>query len=115
MSADASAILIQVKQDIVESYPDFEKRATQAWGEVLCQLDAVTHDIVAVGPDYLPQVSFPDLINLKPEQIDAIKRKGSVIIRNVVDDKVCHVFISIRLPNPLCRRLQDGKLPCKNL
>jgi hypothetical protein len=93
MSIDASAILVQVKQDIANSYPDFEKRATQAWGEVLGQLDTITNRIAADGPNYLPQVSFSDLANLKPEQINEINRKGSVIIRDVVDDKVCHVVI----------------------
>jgi hypothetical protein len=94
MSADASAVLVQVKQDIARSYPDFEKRAAQAWGEVLSQLKGVIENIIADGPNYLPQVCFSDLANLKAEQIDAIKRKGSVIIRDVVDDNVCHIVIS---------------------
>jgi hypothetical protein len=93
MSIDTSATLIQVKQDIANSYPDFEKRVTQAWGEVLSQLGVVTDKIAADGPDYLPQVSFSDLAGLKPEQIDVIKRKGSVIIRDVVDHKVCRIVI----------------------
>jgi hypothetical protein len=92
MSIDSSAILVQVKQDIANSYPDFEKRATQAWGEVLSQLDTVTNRIGADGSNYLPQVSFSDLANLKPEQVNEIYRKGSVI-RDVVDDKVRHAVI----------------------
>jgi hypothetical protein len=35
---------------------------------------------------YIPQVNFSDLDNLKPEQVNDIKRKGSVVIKDIVDD-----------------------------
>jgi hypothetical protein len=41
---------------------------------------------VVCDDQYIPQVDFKDLGNLKPEQIDDIKRKGSVVIKDVVDD-----------------------------
>ena len=34
----------------------------------------------------IPQVDFASLSNLKPEEIARIRRIGSVVIRNVVDD-----------------------------
>jgi len=33
----------------------------------------------------IPRVNFSDLENLTSEQIDSIKRKGSVVVRGVVD------------------------------
>jgi hypothetical protein len=88
MSSGTSSLLVQIKQDIAKSYPDFENRATKAWTEVLGQLEIVTKNIAAQGPDYLPQVSFSELGKLTPEKTEEIKQKGSVIIRDVVDDKV---------------------------
>ena len=39
----------ELKKEIVASYPDFEARATKAWGEILADLDKVTRDIAAQG------------------------------------------------------------------
>jgi hypothetical protein len=35
---------------------------------------------------YIPQISFNDLDNLSQDEIEKIKRRGSVLIRDVVDD-----------------------------
>lgn len=35
---------------------------------------------------YVPQVEFSELNTLSPEKVEEVRRKGSVVIRNVVDD-----------------------------
>ena len=35
---------------------------------------------------YIPQISFNDLNSLSQDEIEKIKRRGSVLIRDVVDD-----------------------------
>ncbi|KAF8150934.1 hypothetical protein B0H34DRAFT_730672 [Crassisporium funariophilum] len=77
---------IDVKAAIAASYPDFEARVTQAWAEILQEMVKVTDVIKAEGVDYIPQVSFSSLQTLSKEEIDKIKRRGSVVIRDVVDD-----------------------------
>jgi hypothetical protein len=37
--------------------------------------------------EYIPQVEFSDLDGLSPEQIESIKAKGCIVVRNVVDDE----------------------------
>ncbi|KIM63346.1 hypothetical protein SCLCIDRAFT_1214235, partial [Scleroderma citrinum Foug A] len=44
-----------------------------------------TEEIAQQGPDCIPQVNFSDLEHLTSEQIDNIRRKGSVVVRGVVD------------------------------
>ncbi|TFK73248.1 DUF1479-domain-containing protein [Pluteus cervinus] len=75
-----------LKREIAESYPDFQERATRAWAEIVEQLEHTSETVVKTGPDYIPQVNFADLDKLGPEQVDEIKRKGSVVIRDIVDD-----------------------------
>jgi hypothetical protein len=95
---------VNLKREIAASHADFQHRLTNAWVDVLEQLDERTDRIIKGGPSvsnfllswnlstflkcyqYIPQVNFKDLANLKPEQIDDIKRKGSVVIKDVVDD-----------------------------
>ncbi len=36
---------------------------------------------------YIPQVEFADIKNLKPEDVDRLKTRGCVVIKNVVDDE----------------------------
>ena len=35
---------------------------------------------------YIPQIDFNSLDRLSPDEIEKIKRRGSVLIRDVVDD-----------------------------
>lgn len=42
---------VELKKEIVAAYPDFEQRATKAWGEILQELKAATDDIAAKGSD----------------------------------------------------------------
>lgn len=39
-----------LKKEIAASIPDFEARATKAWGEILAELDKATKEIAAKGP-----------------------------------------------------------------
>ncbi|KZT07579.1 DUF1479-domain-containing protein [Laetiporus sulphureus 93-53] len=77
---------VEIKQEIAASYPDFQQRVTKAWNELLAELDQVTAEIAKEGTNYVPQVKFSELATLNPERVEEIRRKGSVIIRDVVDD-----------------------------
>jgi hypothetical protein len=76
--------MMKLKQEIANSYPNFEANATRAWNEIISELATVTDEIVATGPDYLPSVDYKDLENLGQDKLAEIRRKGTVIIRNVV-------------------------------
>ncbi|KAF8896652.1 DUF1479-domain-containing protein [Infundibulicybe gibba] len=75
-----------LKREIAASYPNFQERVTAAWNELLQQLEGVTTEIIETGSDYIPQIDFKDLAHLDEDTIDKIKRRGTVVIRNVVDD-----------------------------
>ncbi|KAF8960034.1 hypothetical protein BDZ97DRAFT_1906016 [Flammula alnicola] len=76
-----------LKATIAASYPDFEQNATRSWGEILQELDKVTKIIKEEGVDYIPQVNFADLNNLSKEEVEKIKRRGTVVIKDVVPDE----------------------------
>ncbi|KAG6853314.1 hypothetical protein C0991_005240 [Blastosporella zonata] len=76
-----------LKREIAASYPDFQKHATKAWGEIIAQLKVVTESIAQAGSDYIPQINFADLSNLGAEEIEKIKRRGTIVIRDVVPDE----------------------------
>jgi len=78
--------LVDLKRQIVEATPDYEKRLTECWKDILQELDKCTTEIAQAGPDYIPQVKYEDLATLSPEQIGIIRRKGTVVITDVVDD-----------------------------
>ena len=97
--------LVDLKKQIAASYPDFEARVTKAWGEILVELEKVTKEIAAGGSQVLPchvlgttcsdrgvamqavpEVNFAELQSLAPERTEEIRRKGCVVIRDVVDD-----------------------------
>ncbi|KAJ7018529.1 hypothetical protein C8F04DRAFT_1207065 [Mycena alexandri] len=75
-----------IKHAIASTKPNFEQHLTKAWNEVLTELDKVTKMIAKEGTAYIPQVSFADLNKLSEAQIADIKRKGTVVIKDVVDD-----------------------------
>ena len=96
---------VDLKREIASSYPDFEARATTAWREIITELDKVTRIIKEEGlnvghwltvsilwslhlhlEQYIPQISFNSLDSLSQDEIEKIKRRGSVLIRDVVDD-----------------------------
>ncbi|KIY65448.1 DUF1479-domain-containing protein [Cylindrobasidium torrendii FP15055 ss-10] len=78
----------QIKQEIADSIPDFERLAVRSWGEIIAELAKATERIKNTGPEYIPQVEFAELKHLSDEKIAEIRRKGCAVVRNVVDDDV---------------------------
>ncbi|KAK7032721.1 DUF1479-domain-containing protein [Favolaschia claudopus] len=87
MAAELPPRFADIKRSIAAANPNFEQDLTKAWNEVLTELDKVTKTIASAGPSYIPQVAFADLNTLTEGQIADIKRKGSVVIKDVVDDE----------------------------
>ncbi|KAJ3569522.1 hypothetical protein NP233_g4989 [Leucocoprinus birnbaumii] len=81
------AYFLDVKREIASSYPNFEARITQAWKEIIAELDVVTNQIHDSGSNYIPQIDFGDIDSLSIEEVAKIKKRGCVVIRNVVDDE----------------------------
>ncbi|PPQ79097.1 hypothetical protein CVT25_002890 [Psilocybe cyanescens] len=81
------ARFIDLKVEIASAYPDFEQNATRSWVEILEEMDKVTKKIIEEGVNYIPEVDFAHLENLNREEVEKIKRRGSVVIRNVVPDE----------------------------
>lgn len=93
-----------IKREIASSIPNFQERATRSWTEILQELQLRTDSIIKDGPEvileilihsmlywllawqFIPQISFKDLTNLKPEEREAVRRKGCIVIKDVVDD-----------------------------
>nr|GAT52483.1 predicted protein [Mycena chlorophos] len=70
--------------------PDaFARKATEAWGEVIAELKEATRQIEEEGQAYIPRVSFADIQKgtLTAEKIAEVKRKGTVVITDVVEDE----------------------------
>ncbi|KAJ7488042.1 hypothetical protein FB451DRAFT_1226299 [Mycena latifolia] len=86
MAAPLPPRFTEIKRAIAATNPNFEQDLTKAWKEVLAELDTVTKTIAKEGSAYIPQVSFADLDKLSEAQIADIKRKGTVVIKDVVDD-----------------------------
>ncbi|KAI0749829.1 DUF1479-domain-containing protein [Daedaleopsis nitida] len=78
--------LVDLKKEIAASYPDFEARAIKAWGEILVELEKVTKEIAQEGSQGVPEVAFSELSSLSSERLEELKRKGCMVIRDVVDD-----------------------------
>ncbi|KAJ7056743.1 hypothetical protein C8F01DRAFT_1154748 [Mycena amicta] len=82
--------LAEIKAAVAaENGPDFEQKATQAWAEIIAELATLTKTIVKKGSEYIPRVSFADIQagTLSAETIADVKRKGTVVIKDVVDDE----------------------------
>ncbi|KDR78730.1 hypothetical protein GALMADRAFT_244254 [Galerina marginata CBS 339.88] len=75
-----------LKATIASLYPDFELNATRSWGEILQELNNLAKVVKEEGTDTIPQVNFADLDKLSQEEIAKIKRRGTVVIRDVVPD-----------------------------
>ncbi|KAK0453297.1 hypothetical protein EV421DRAFT_664875 [Armillaria borealis] len=82
-----SSHLIRIKGEIASSYPDFEERVTQAWADILVELKKVTQKISAGGSEFIPQIQFSELQSLPADKIAEIRRKGCLVIKDVVDDE----------------------------
>ncbi|KDQ59257.1 hypothetical protein JAAARDRAFT_128012 [Jaapia argillacea MUCL 33604] len=98
---------VELKKEIAASYPNFQERVTKAWTSLLAELAEETDLIAKEGtsvrllllfvirvsalisictPQIIPQVQFSEIASLKPEVVDTIKRRGCVVIKDVVDD-----------------------------
>ncbi|KAJ3730940.1 hypothetical protein DFJ43DRAFT_1189621 [Lentinula guzmanii] len=77
---------LNLKRQIAESYPDFQTRATQAWAEIIDELEKLAVTVSANGSKYIPQVNFSELSSLSSEKVEEIRRVGTVVIKDVVDD-----------------------------
>ena len=102
MSLPQSSVDPSLKRLIASSYPDFEARATTAWHEVIKELDNLarvvkeegvnvsslsTYQFTIIYPrQYIPEINFNSLDSLSQDEIAKIKRRGTVLIRDVVDD-----------------------------
>lgn len=82
-----SSHLIRIKGEIASSYPDFEECVTQAWADILVELKKMTQEISAGGSEFIPQVQFSELQSLPADKIAEIRRKGSLVIKDIVDDE----------------------------
>ncbi|KAG9316065.1 hypothetical protein JVU11DRAFT_3732 [Chiua virens] len=76
---------VDLKREVVSGTT--QERLTASWNDILEELASRTVEIAKAGPDFVPQVKFADLDKLTPEEIEVIKRKGSVVIRGVVDNQ----------------------------
>ncbi|KAK0467990.1 uncharacterized protein EV420DRAFT_1616734 [Desarmillaria tabescens] len=81
-----SSHLIHIKEEIASSYPNFEERVTQAWADILVELKKATQKISAGGSEFIPQVQFFELQGLPADKIADIRRKGCLVIKDIVDD-----------------------------
>ncbi|KAJ3827220.1 hypothetical protein EV361DRAFT_167826 [Lentinula raphanica] len=86
MAAPYAEHFLDLKRQIAETYPDFEARATQAWGDIINELDKMVATVSTQGSDYIPQVKFSELSSLSLEKVEEIRRIGTVVIKDVVDD-----------------------------
>ncbi|KAJ7036836.1 hypothetical protein C8F04DRAFT_1394077 [Mycena alexandri] len=94
MAAELPPRFTELKRAIAATNPNFEQDLTKAWNEVLTELDKVTKVIAKEGSAYIPQVAFADLGKLNEAQIANIKRKGAVVIKDVVDDEQARAWKS---------------------
>lgn len=86
MAASYPPHFVDIKREIAASYPGFEQHTTQAWRRLLSQLAKSTEEFGREGTNMVPQISFKDLASCDQGFIDLVKRRGCVVIRDVVDD-----------------------------
>ncbi|KAL1745584.1 hypothetical protein HDZ31DRAFT_62993 [Schizophyllum fasciatum] len=86
-TSDLPPQFADLKKEIADSIPDFESKATRAWGEIIAELAIVTKAITEQGSKYIQEVEFSELKKLSKDDIDKIKRIGTVVIHNIVPDE----------------------------
>ncbi|KAF7327380.1 hypothetical protein MKEN_00315700 [Mycena kentingensis (nom. inval.)] len=84
---------LEIKATIAaENGPDFEAKVTKAWSELLGELDGATKAIAKEGPQarFLGRYSVAASLSARSVSRESpnIKRKGTVVIKDVVDDDV---------------------------
>lgn len=66
--------LVDLKRQIVEATPDYEKRLTECWKDILQELEKRTTDIAQAGSDVSPTaVSVLDFV--QPNYVHSISPK----------------------------------------
>ncbi|KAL4788717.1 hypothetical protein BJX76DRAFT_344816 [Aspergillus varians] len=74
-------------KDLKESlFRKNEEALKKSWERLLPSLEEEVHQIKLKGSDIIPSVEYSDVVsgNLSPESLAEIRRRGSVVIRNVV-------------------------------
>ena len=99
---------VELKKEIAAAYPDFEAGVTKAWREIPAELEKVTGEIARKGSQVgvsmgaqcvrhvsltsetryqgVPEVRFEELSSLSEDRVAEIRRKGCMVIRDVVED-----------------------------
>lgn len=75
---------VQLKREIAQGR---EEELMRSWKTVIAALKARTDDFIKIGPAYIPQVDYSEMQRLSAEQLPEIKKKGCVVIKNVVSDE----------------------------
>jgi len=73
-----------LKRSIVD--PSDEEAVKACWADLIQELSDAHKEITAKGPSIIPQVDFADLDKLTDAQKDEIRKVGSVVVHNVVED-----------------------------
>lgn len=81
------ARFVDLKREIAASYPDFQARATAAWNDLLGELKVTTAQIAEQGSNIVPIVEFSDINKMTDAEKQTIRRKGCLVVRNVIDDE----------------------------
>jgi len=84
--AETTQSFLQLKQELANTYPNFEARVTQTWQEILLELDHVTSRIAKTGPDYVPIIEFNQLDQIDHDKLEELKRRGTFVVRQVVPE-----------------------------
>ncbi|CUS12326.1 unnamed protein product [Tuber aestivum] len=64
-----------------------ENILAESWERLLLDLEKETAVVKMFGSDIIPQVEFKDLASLSEEKTAEIKKRGVVVLRNVLPDK----------------------------
>ncbi|KZW03489.1 DUF1479-domain-containing protein [Exidia glandulosa HHB12029] len=64
-----------------------EEELTKSWRALVLALKERTKEFIETGPEIVPQVEYAELESLPAEKVAEVKRKGCVVIRNVVPDE----------------------------
>jgi len=73
---------LELKKDLAKDLdPDVLKKS---WIEVLEALKKMTSETAQLGQEVIPQIDFTELSDISSEKRELIKRRGAVVIRNVV-------------------------------
>ncbi|PWW80900.1 DUF1479-domain-containing protein [Tuber magnatum] len=64
-----------------------ERILAESWERLLLELEKETAVVKRFGSDIIPQVEFGDFSSLPKERIEEIKKRGVVVLKNVIPDK----------------------------